>query len=167
MPKFLYLMRHAHSAEKQPGQTDKDRELTPVGVKEALRMGAFLASEKITPDIIYTSEAARAVTTSHLLCDALKLDYEKIIQDEELYRASVRTFFELIENIDMQFNRVMCVAHNPVISYLAEYLTKAEIGDMTTAGIAAIRFDIPSWKDISEGNGELIQYTSPSMLLSD
>lgn len=60
----------------------------------------------------------------------------------------------------------MCVGHNPTISYLAEYMSKAEIGDMTTAGIAIITFNIASWSEVSQGNGELLRYLTPREMMN-
>jgi phosphohistidine phosphatase len=164
MPKFLYLLRHAQSVEKQAGQADMDRELTPVGTKQTFQLGAYLHREKIQPDVIYCSNAVRARTTAQLISDTIKLDVEKIIPDEELSQASVRTFFEFISQLDDAYTRVMCVGHNPEISYLAEYLTEAEIGVMQPAGMAAIKLKIDSWKNLEKGIGEMMQYVSPDML---
>ncbi|NJM26507.1 MAG: hypothetical protein HC859_14535, partial [Bacteroidia bacterium] len=94
MGKFLYLLRHSQSADKQPGQPDKERELTPAGIKEALLIGAFLNKENISVDVIFTSTASRARATAQLVTDIVKLDPEKMLADEELFNASVRTFFE-------------------------------------------------------------------------
>jgi len=141
-----------------------DRELTPVGTKQTFRLGAYLHREKIQPDVIYCSNAMRARTTAQLISDTIKLDVEKIIPDEELSQASVRTFFEFISQLDDAYNRVMCVGHNPAISYLAEYLTDAEIGVMQPAGMAAIKLKIDSWKNLEKGIGEMMQYVSPEML---
>ena len=42
----LYLMRHAQSADKQPGQADKERELTNEGMLQSLQIGGYLQAEK-------------------------------------------------------------------------------------------------------------------------
>jgi phosphohistidine phosphatase len=164
MPKLLYLLRHAQSAEKQQGQADKDRELTPKGVKETFQIGAFMHREKIFPDVIYTSTAVRAGTTAQLIADTIKLDLGKIIADEELFQASVRTFMEFIQQLDNSYNSIMCIGHNPAISYLSEYLSKAEIGEMPTAGLVILKFPISNWEDIEEGNAEFIQLITPEIL---
>ena len=162
MPKLLYLLRHGQSAEKQQGQTDKGRELTPTGVKEAFQIGTFLHHKKFSIDAIYSSTAERALTTAKLISDTIKLDVERVLPDDELFQASVRTFFEFIGSLDNSYNNVMCVGHNPVISYVAEYISNAEIGDMTAGGMAVIKFNISNWKDVAQGNGELIQYITPA-----
>lgn len=164
MPKLLYLVRHAQSAEKQQGQADKDRELTPTGVKEALQVGTFLYQEKILLDVIYSSIALRAQTTAQLIADAMRLDHDKILYEEELFQASVRTFLEFIAGLDDSYSYVMCVGHNPTISYLAEYISKSEIGDVPPAGTAIIKFNVHSWKDVPQQVGQLMVYTTPTLL---
>lgn len=166
MPKLLFLLRHAESIEKQIRQQDKERDLSTTGVKEAMQIGSWLSKETVTFDFIFTSSAVRTTSTTQLIADILKFDPLKIAALDDLYDASVRTFFEFVTNIDNDHGSVMCVGHNPVISYLAEYLTKAEIGSMATGGLVSIKFDTNSWKEISEGSGELVNYVYPSMFLT-
>jgi len=167
MLRYLYLLRHAQSADKQMGQHDLTRELTPTGVKQALIIGTYLFKQNTSLNCILTSVAERAKATAGLVGDALKFDPDKIILQEELYDASTRTFFQFITQLEDHYQHLMCVAHNPAISYLAEYLTKAEVGDMAPAGLVIIKFNLKSWKDVSQGNGELIQYITPAMLESN
>lgn len=164
MSRYLYLLRHAQSADKQPGEHDIDRELTPTGVKQALVIGTYLHRQQLPFDTIICSVAERARATAGLIADALKTDLDKINPQEELYEASTRTFFQFVSQIEDHLQHVICVGHNPVISYLTEYLTGAEVGDMVPAGLAIIRFNIPSWKEISQGNGELENYITPEMI---
>lgn len=164
MPRFLYLLRHAQSADKQINERDHERELTPVGVKESIRVGAYLIKNPANLDAIMSSTAERAKATSNLIADTLKFDEEKIFLQEELYEASTRTFFQFITHLSDDYQTVMCVAHNPAISYLAEYFTGAEIGDMVPSGLVIIKFNINSWKEVSQANGELIQYIQPTTL---
>jgi len=164
MPRFLYLLRHAQSADKQMSQRDSDRELTPEGVKQSILIGTFLFRQIIVPDIILSSTAERAKATAGLIADTVKVDLEKIQLHEDLYDASTRTFYQFLTQLEDQYQHIMCVAHNPAISYVAEYLTKSEIGDMPPAGIAIIKFNIHAWKEIGEGNGELMNYVNPALL---
>lgn len=164
MPRYLYLMRHAQSADKQPGQADKDRELTSQGMMEALQMGAYLKTQNFFCDLFLSSTAVRAKFTSEYVLEALKWPMEKIQVNEEIYDASARTLFEFVGKLENEANSVMLVGHNPSITYLAEYLTKAEIGDMSTAGLAMIEFDISHWSDATQGSGKLIRYICPEMI---
>ena len=58
----------------------------------------------------------------------------------------------------------MITSHNPAVSYLAEYLSGADVGDMPTSGIAEIRFNLDSWAEVSQGTGELGLYVTPRMI---
>lgn len=164
MTRTLYLLRHAQSADKQIGRTDKERELTNVGIKDIMLIGGYMQKHNLPIDIIFSSPATRAKTTSQYLLDALKFDLSIINEKEELYEASTRTFLEIIGQLDDSQNHVMCVGHNPGISYLAEYLTKSEIGDMYPAGLVIIKFKINSWAEAKQGKGELENYIYPEML---
>src|SRR5688572_22307160 len=164
MSRFLYLMRHAQSADKHLSQADKERELTPKGLNDAILIGAYLYRQKINFDLVVASTANRAKHTAELVIDASKMMPDKIRLEEELFTASVRTFLQVVNQLDDEFSHVMCIGHNPVISYLAEYLTKAEIGDMPPAGLAIIQFKTQHWKELSQGSGELMNFLTPEML---
>lgn len=164
MERFLYLMRHAQSADKQPGQTDKERELTVQGLRDSIKIGAWLYNEKINPDAIVSSTAVRAKSTAGLLVDTMKLMPEILRLNDELFDASVRTFLQEITQLEDTLNRVLCVGHNPAVSYLAEYLTKAEIGDLPPGGLVIIQFDILLWQKIGEGSGKFVKLITPETL---
>jgi len=164
MPRYLYLLRHAQSIEKLPGEPDKERDLTPAGIREALLVGNYLLREKTTFDQIISSTAIRADATARLIADVMKFDIEKINKQDALYDASTRTLFQFVQQLEDQYHNILCVGHNPSISYLAESFTKAEIGDMPSGGLAIIKFNMHSWKDVSQGNGELQNFIYPKML---
>jgi phosphohistidine phosphatase len=150
-----------------PNQADRERVLTQRGVREALLIGNYLYQEKTAFDVVFASVAARANATAHLIADAMKFDPALILEEEALFEASTRTFFQYITQLDDKYTTVLCVAHNPSISYLAESLTKAEIGDMPPAGLAIIKFNTTSWAAVGQGTGDLHNYIFPEMLSGD
>jgi len=164
MPLYLYLLRHGQSADKQVGQTDKDRQLTPTGIKNAARIGDYFKKQNLPLDIIITSAAERTKATSQLVAESMQFSFDKILSEEDLYEVSMRAFLDFVTKLDDEHKNVLCVSHNPSISYLAEYLTQSEIGDMVPAGLVIIKFNFASWKEVSQGNGELIDYIEPEML---
>jgi phosphohistidine phosphatase len=164
MSRYLYLLRHAESVEKQGGQHDRDRDLTQRGVREATLIGSYLHNENTAFDAVICSSALRAKATCVIVADAMKIESERILETDSLYEASTRTFFEFVTQLDSHIKRVLCVGHNPVISYLAESLTKSELGDMPPAGLAVIKFNSESWKDIVPGQAELQNFIHPKML---
>jgi len=164
MPKHLYLLRHADAAHKESRQDDKSRELTQAGVKDSLHMGAWLREQNVDFDVIASSSALRAEQTANLIAEGMKLDQPKILLDDILYDASVRQLLDYINSIEDGYHHALVVGHNPSISYLAEYLTKADIGDMAAGSVAIITFDFSSWKNISENTGVLVKYASPEIV---
>lgn len=153
--KTLYLMRHAKATARESRQDDKTRELTQGGVKDSLVVGTSLRERNVAFDLIIASSAVRTEQTASLVAEAMNYDLNRILLADELYDASVRQFLEYVNNVEDAYNHVLIVGHNPAISYLAEYLTKADIGDMSTAGVAIIKFDFRSWKLVSENTGVL------------
>ena len=162
--KSLYLLRHARSLEKQNDQEDIDRGLTSIGLQNSTRMGINFAKKKIVFDIIICSPAVRAKTTAELVAEQLKYDTGKIHYNPEIYDASVRTLLEVVNKSKNEWKTVLLVGHNPSVSYLAEYVTRAEIGDLTTCGVVKIDLNIKSWEEVSEGNGKFVSYEYPDLL---
>ena len=153
MPKTLYLMRHAEAAAKEARQEDKSRELTQSGVKDALHTGAWLREQNTNWDLIVSSSAIRAEQTALMVAEGMKLDHPRIVLEDVLFDASVRQLLDYVNNIEDAYQSVLIVGHNPAISYLAEYLTKADIGDMAPGAVVIIRFELSSWKLVSENTG--------------
>ena len=94
----------------------------------------------------------------------MKINTTEIILEEELYSATTRMFFEFVSRLDQDLNHVMCVGHNPTLTYLAEYFTKESIGDLVPAGVVVIKFDINAWSEVSQGNGQLVKYITPETI---
>jgi len=164
MPKHLYLFRHAEAAAKESRQDDKTRELAQAGIKDSLHMGAWFREQNFHFDLIVSSSALRAEQTATLAAEGMKLENPKILLEDVLFDASVRQFLDYVINIEDSYDHVVCVGHNPVISYLAEYLTKADIGDMVAGSVAIIRFDFNSWKKANEATGHLVNYVTPERI---
>ncbi len=164
MAKFLFLYRHAEAAPGHSSDGDRDRELTSKGISHANQMGSYLIASNFSVDHIFTSTALRAHQTAAITAEAMKMDTSAIALEEDLYNATTRTFFEFIGKLDSSRNKVMCVGHNPTITYLAEYLTRESIGDIVPAGIVIIKFELASWNEVSQGNGQLVKYITPESI---
>jgi phosphohistidine phosphatase len=164
MPKQLILLRHAEALEKQTGQLDKDRELTSRGIMQATQAGAYLKENRIKIDAIFSSSAIRTNMTAAIVADAIQCDTKKVFYLDELYDATTRTFLEFINTIDDEYRSVLCVGHNPVITYLAEYLTKADVGDMSPGDFVIMNIDINQWREVKEGSATFNKHFCPSII---
>ena len=78
--------------------------------------------------------------------------------------ASVRTFLQVVNQLRDDWQSVMITSHNPAVSYLAEYLSGDDVGDMPTSAIAEIKFNLESWSEISQNTGSLGLYITPRMI---
>lgn len=161
MAKHLFLYRHAEATQSHSNDGDRERELTAKGISQSNQVGAFLLANHFHVKNIYTSPALRAHQTAAITAEAMKFNTTEIVIEEELYNATTRMFFEFIGKLDPMLTSVMCVGHNPTLTYLAEYFTKESIGDIVPAGLVIIKFDINSWADVNQGNGQLVKYISP------
>lgn len=161
MSKSLYLVRHAKSDWSIPGRKDFDRDLNTRGINDAPKMGGKLAELGVSPGLIISSPAVRAKATAEYIAEQLGYDTEKIDFNEEIYEASLRTMLSIINNSDEQCNSIMMFGHNPGVTYLAEYLTKENLGDIPTCGVVAIEFETETWKEVSGDTGKLKWFIYP------
>lgn len=154
MAKHLYLVRHAEAVVKESRQDDHSRELTPKGVRDALHLGARLKEQNHTLDLLVSSSALRAEQTTTLIAETLNLD--RILLEDLLYEAPVRLLLEYVNNLEDSCHNVMLTGHNPGITYFAEYLTKADIGDMVPGRMVIVQFSVASWKEVGGGMGMVV-----------
>ena len=164
MVRKLFLIRHADAEESSREVKDFDRQLMRIGYQHAAHVGNYLANESIHPDLMICSTAARARQTAETIADHIKYDYSRIRYQDDLYEASVRIMLGLINQLEDNFKVVVMVAHNPSISFLADYLTQENIGNMMPAGICTIEFEGLAWKEVSQNTGILKAHLSPDEL---
>ncbi|RJE74232.1 hypothetical protein BGP76_13695 [Reichenbachiella sp. MSK19-1] len=163
MSKELFLIRHAEADANNFDIKDIDRPLTADGEIVASKVGRFLKGQAKSPDAILASSALRTRQTSGFLVEQIDFDPSKIQVLDDLYEASTRILLKAINELGNHLNTVVMVAHNPAISFLAEYLTGDIIGNVSPAGIVHLKYD-GGWDEFSKGNVELIEYTSAKEL---
>ena len=164
MVKKLFLVRHAQASETEAGGKDVNRFLTRSGQREAVYLGMYLKKNEKIPDQIISSSADRAFTTAKIVAEQLAYPLDEIIEDPDMYEASVRIFLRIINELDVNCQQVMMVGHNPTISYLAELLTGEVVDNMATGSIVEIHFPHDSWKEVSQHTGSLRLYKTPAQM---
>ena len=164
----LLLLRHAKSSHAEPGLGDHERPLTPRGRRAAALMGTHIAEAGLDPSRILCSTARRTRETLEELRPQL-LEEPTVAFESLLYLASERTLLALVREVEDAEASVLVIAHNPGIADLAVVLAGSgdtgTIDTMTrkfpTAALAALRFDVESWKDVAPRGGHLIGFTTP------
>ncbi len=160
MTKTLLIMRHAKSDWNNTRLDDHARPLNKRGKQDAPLMGKLLKDEELTPDLIITSTAERALTTAELV--ALACDFEgELVTTRHFYHADPATYLEMLQGVDDQYNRVMIVGHNPGMQELLADLTD-QAEHFTAANIAHVELPITSWSQLNEDTtGNLLNLWRP------
>lgn len=161
MVKDLILVRHAEAAETMAGVKDIERELTAKGYRDAPRIGRYLHEQGFYPDMMISSTAQRARATAELLAEQLKFELDQISYAEDLYNASVRTLLGIVNEAQPGWNKLVLVGHNPAISYLSEYLTGEDTGNMEPAAFVHLQFELDDWSLVSAQTGVCIAHKTP------
>ena len=160
--KTLYLVRHAKADSSGNYPKDYYRPLTANGMTDAARMARNMANEGVKLDQVICSPAERTRQTAEIFSDQLHFDSKNIEFFENLYESRLLDYLTVINATSSSINTVMLIGHNPTISFLAEYLTGAEIGDVPTSGVITISFDGMEWTEISKKSGRLVKFESPN-----
>lgn len=163
MSLHLYLVRHSQATDTQTGRLDIERELTAQGQRDSISIGQHLKKINAQIDFILSSKAKRAEATACRIAEALNFPLEEIHFNEEIYQASARILLKLINAVEDSCKNIMVIGHNPYLSYLAEFLSKSEIGDMIAGSVVCIKFDLHRWSELEEGKGSLEFYFVPSL----
>lgn len=158
--KLLYLVRHAKSSWDNPGLRDFDRPLNKRGKRDAPNMGHRLALMKVAPEVLLSSPASRAYTTATIIASAINYSQKDIKTEETIYHADKAELLEVIKKQNNNINSIMLFGHNPGFTNLANYLAGADIDNIPTCGIVAIRFDVSDWTLINK-NGEMLFFEYP------
>jgi phosphohistidine phosphatase len=147
--KTLFLVRHAKSSRDEPALPDKERPLNNRGKRDAPKMGARLAKREVTPDLILSSPAKRALKTAQII--AKKLDYKlaDIVVDERLYATEADDLLHVIRELGGKQKSVMLFGHNPELTELAHRLSN-KIAHLPTCAVAEFTFDAKSWSTLGK-----------------
>jgi phosphohistidine phosphatase len=166
----LSLFRHAKSSWAESGLRDFERPLAPRGKEAAPKMGAFMESQGLVPDLVLCSPAARAMETlEHALPELA--ERPEIRYQEGLYHAGPHQMLQLLNDVDTRIGHVMLIGHNPGMHGLALRLAGSGEEDalqalrqkFPTAGLAVIEFE-EVWQQIAPGLGFLRLFMVPRRL---
>jgi len=152
--KTLLIIRHAKSSWAEQDMDDFDRSLNERGLKDAPEMAERLKSKGIMPDLIISSPALRAKTTSGIFKDVL--GYNKEIEfQEEIYHSGTGFLRSKLKDYSDENDTIAIFGHNPDFTYLISFFSGQQIGNLPTCGIACIDFEIETWKNVNQVNGKM------------
>lgn len=147
--KTLFLVRHAKSSWDDASLPDIRRPLSNRGKRDAPNTGDRLSKRDVSPDLILSSPATRALATARMITDKLGYELKDIVVDNRLYPGGLDDLLKLIHTLDDKLKRVMLFSHNPGLTELAHGLSST-ITHMPTCAVAELTFDADSWSMVGE-----------------
>ena len=160
--KTLLLVRHAKSSWDDFTLSDFERPLNDRGKTDAPKMAKRLRKKNIKVDAFISSPAKRAKKTAQYFIKEFDGKEDDIIFISSLYDAAVSDFNAAIKTIDDKYDNVALFSHNPGITQLAnELVSGADIDNMPTCSVFAVKADVEKWKDFSRSKKEFLFFDYP------
>ena len=153
----MHLLRHAHAGDAFEWIGDDDlRPLTKKGRRQSERLGAFLETHGVRPDVIVTSPLVRARQTADIVAEALGMTVKT---DQRLGSGfGKRELWALLDETGAR--EVMFVGHDPDFSSLLTYLIDAAGMNMRKGTLATVDLQTK----LGDGEGELRWLVPPDLL---
>lgn len=150
MNKILQLFRHGKSSWKH-NLPDHDRPLKQRGFDDIKLVSEYIKDDFLKPDLILSSTANRAHTTSENYIKFLELHDVNFQLKKELYDFSGEAVLSQIFNCDNSVNILAIFGHNFALTNLCNQLGNNHIENLTTSGFVQIEFKQKDWKTIKNG----------------
>ena len=151
--KRLLLIRHAKSSWRDATLEDHERPLNKRGRRDAPRLGAAIAARHGAPELMLTSDAARALATVEGILQGMPSDQAAQVVTErcaDFYLSGTEAVRRRIATLDESLQCVACVGHNPDWELLASTLCGERI-EMTTGNVVTLFTTLPwveaAWRD--------------------
>ena len=160
--KTLLLVRHAKSSWDDIALSDFERPLNERGKNDAPKMGKRLRKKDVKIDAFISSPAKRAKKTAEYFIKEFDREANEIILVSALYDAGTNNFSDTIKDIDDKYKSAVIFSHNPGITDFANQLIdKANIDNMPTCSVFAVKADVEKWKDFSKAKKEFLFFEYP------
>ncbi|MBX3045319.1 MAG: histidine phosphatase family protein [Candidatus Kapabacteria bacterium] len=159
--KTIIFVRHAKSSWDNQEWTDFDRPLNKRGFHDAPKMADIFSNKIGLKPVIYSSTAKRAITTAEYFADALQIDKNDINMEEAIYHQGMKFINKTIKHLDNNIIAAMFFGHNPDITSLATFFTGNYFENVPTCGIICIDFEVNSWEEVLNHNGNLRFFDYP------
>lgn len=167
----LMIFRHAKTEKSAPGMRDRDRPLAARGLKDAPKMGAYMARHKLVPRHALVSPSRRTRETWDGLAGALPAGIP-VFYEDRLYDATPEEIMAVVKETPATIGTLIVVGHNPGLHETARLLIAA--GDvearerlnegLPTSGLAVIDFPGDDWDKLHPRGGRLERFVTPRLL---
>ena len=161
--KTLLVMRHAKSDWGAASGGDHERVLARRGIRAARKVGRFLTNSEMTPDLILSSTAVRALTTAEVAAEAGEWGCE-IVTNRDLYASEPERVLDVVRETESGVDRLLIAGHEPTWSTLVTWLIGGGRVRMPTAAVACLDLPKGDWIDLGPATCELRWLVTPKTL---
>ena len=165
----LFILRHAKSSWDDPGQDDRERPLSPRGLRAARLIAEHLTASGIAPAQVLCSPSRRTMETY----DGVNPPGELCVAPW-LYGASGDELIEHLRALPDSAASVMVIGHNPGLQSLVLKLAAdgdgqpdPELGEVArkfpNGALATLEFS-GSWSQLARGCARLTGFVRPRSL---
>jgi len=171
--RHLILLRHAKTERDSASGEDYDRRLDERGELDSALIGAWLAAQRVKPELALVSSAVRARETWEIVAPHLpgcRAEFQ-----DALYLANPLQIFKAIRSVPDSAASLLVLGHNPGLHELAWNLI-GEAPDAAQAALAqnlptsgAVTFDCPisAWPQLALQANKLRDFMTPKQLKAD
>ena len=159
--RYLWLIRHAKSAEGAVGQRDHERPLNARGEQDGPNMARWYARQCHKVQWIWASTATRAQATAEFVAQGMQCE---VTSEGRLYLASAETILDIIRITPPEVEGVAVVAHNPGLTHAANMLSQDAVTDNLVTFASALFAVENDWADVTFGTNHFLSLTSPKGL---
>lgn len=159
--KTLLIIRHAKSGWDDLSLSDFERKLTDRGKLDATMMAKRIKKRSIGIDAFVSSPAKRAKKTAKIFMKEYEKDEKYLSLAPSLYEASVKDFYDVVENLDDKNTTVALFAHNPTITEFINSLECSPVYDMPTCAVYALEIKSKHWKEFKEAEKKFLFFDYP------
>lgn len=157
----LFIMRHAEAHPLVSQGQDKERELTPIGIRESEQMGNWLAQQaQGVLSCAMISPYVRAQQTFKLVESCLQVS--EVLHNQDVTPSSRATLFAdylaVFRQQQAHIKQLLIISHMPFVSYLVDELCgRPQSLLFATASVACL-----AWEP-AESHAKLIHVQHPSV----
>jgi phosphohistidine phosphatase len=166
--KRLHLLRHAKSSWDDPSLDDHERPLAPRGRKAAAVVAAWMADNRVRPELVLCSTATRTRQTLARVLPAL--GDPGVVYDDGLYHVGADRLLERLHAVSDDVGEAMLVGHNPGLQELALVLAAPGperdrlAGKLPTGALVTFEADVDCWAELAPGGASVAVFVTPREL---
>lgn len=149
--KTLILIRHAKSSWEHD-VIDRKRPLKKRGFNDAELVSQSFKERLISPEVVFSSPANRALTTCKIFLKNLNIDSKQLSIIEELYDFGGENVINFIKGLNEDYKTVMIFGHNHAFTSICNIFGDMYIDNLPTSGLLVIDFNVDLWSDLDKGS---------------